>query len=793
MAIPRVPLNVDPSGYAGGLLRGIPIGGGGGGGAPGLLPGVGNLLERMMGLKEKFAQAQLNQMYQQLAAARQQQQWAASAQRRAAEEARKPTEEQLARRERERERRREEHKGVLFAEAMTESPTYSAMGQRPGLIKMLQAIGPQAAHQGMIESGRVLGQMGAAVAGAQGRGGAGGEAAPTPSPYRVVHGAGFETVEPGMYAGEGGGYTGFDPSRYQGRGGLQGLGRRRRAYKRGGTIPSTGTYKLHKGELVIPAGDVDKNSDLVTQLVHRKLTERIRIKPKGSYQAGTIQGELIGKAMEGDIPSFREILRAAGVSELEIDLTINGVTRERGGQTTSKANKIQRIKDYFSGALAPYAGGPGVPGAGEITEPRLLGGQKLLGPGRTIFGHPPPTHIPGPTTARTVAEIVEEAMPKAAKAAAKGGGRGKAIAAGIGIPAALAGIYMLARQGGKATKAPERDLWPWWALAAGAPGRWAAKVGEGRGAGVAAGEAIREQFAGLAGAPRALGEKLGETGFMQGLVGPGEELFGVGAKPAPKEEEDEKIKELIAALGAGAPGEAEPAEGTYEAASARVRAGDYGTPEQPLVLRGKLSDIEQAQREVESIPAYREAQEKTRRMEQEAERIFTMLEREGPLLDPQVYADLYQEGQRKMALGDRFRQITERREKANEAFMTSTAKALNQLTRDVALEKTKIGGRMELEELKQQGRLSSTQLRGFAEALPRLYGVTATGTPQERTRAKQQIASILLFLAPELQPGAQLTPENAAAMADRFSNLTGDEAQALTQALLAKLGGGGTE
>jgi len=515
--------------------------------------------------------------------------------------------------------------------------------------------------------------------------------------------------------------------------------------EKGGTIPKTGPYRLHKGELVIPKDEVD--DELVSTLIRRKLNERAG-KTLGDYQGGSLE-DLFRLAEAGDVPAFREILRSQGMSDSEITKAITSVNRGPGGRMVKGPAKAENIKNFLRKS-APAAGTamrdtPKPPGwLGSVVP---LGGIGLGAYGLSRMGGEP---TPEPTPrAGTLPGRLAEKLPRWLPYLGAGG-----AAPGLGLRT-LEGLLA------------------------------------GKGLPRAASAAVRKQVLGAADVG---GEAL--YGALQGITGEEEPLLPAPPVPSGPPEGRESLEEVIGGL-AGVLGPGGPPEGTYEAAAARTRAGDFGTPEKPLVLRGELSDIEQAQRDVEALPMYQEAKRKSDKAEREAEMIFSLLEREGRALAPEVYSDLYSEGERKMKLADRFRQITERKEKATEAFLATTSKNLQGVMRDIIREGA-IGDRMQmLEKLRQEGRLELGVVRADINTLPRLQIVAHTGNPRERTEAKESIRTILqrLLLYRELHAAAgdkqkyQGAENQLGDWTERFSAYSQGEAKAMVDALLESLGG----
>lgn len=200
---------------------------------------IQSLLERQMQLKEQMMRAQLRQMEQQRAAAKQQMR---EAKRRASRQSRIWG--------------RQNQQGVLsggrfhpesgmgsFVKGMIPAGMVDP-AQRERLYNMLRAIGIPAAYQGAMQSGRIMGQLGAeALRTAQ----------PHPSLFPV------QPLNPSGQMFAGGGFMGppvpspappmLPPQPPLSS--LAGAKLQGRTAEKGGRVPKTGTYKLHKGEVVL--------------------------------------------------------------------------------------------------------------------------------------------------------------------------------------------------------------------------------------------------------------------------------------------------------------------------------------------------------------------------------------------------------------------------------------------------------------------------------------------------------------------------------------------------------------
>lgn len=253
----------------------------------GAFGGLGALLARQLAMREQLQQAQLDAMRQQMAAAQEQAKYENIARQEDIKRAQR-----MEREERNRYRKQTERPFGLrradttaqdawanaygMAEALTASsprgPSFDP-NQTYNLARMIQAIGPQAAHQGMMQSGKLF----------AGQGGG------TPTSPGQLRAQGMEympsQVMPITEAGEYGssirGYQQTEPT-WQPRG----------VFEKGGRVPSTGAYKLHRGEVVVPRGAADV---LFPYAMRGGGPPRSAGPPRGSYQGGT--GALIDPRM----------------------------------------------------------------------------------------------------------------------------------------------------------------------------------------------------------------------------------------------------------------------------------------------------------------------------------------------------------------------------------------------------------------------------------------------------------------------------------------------------------------
>lgn len=223
---------------------------GAGGGGFGYMKG---LLERQMKLKEAMAKAQLSALAQQ----QRQAQWEMQQAKLRAAQGRYG---------------RGLSGGGTKTSAdrfMTEvAPSYMAEALHgpmatPGLdytTKMISAIGVPAAHQGLMQSGQILGGLGQqALSSGYGLAAQQSENQARLQQQMMANQAYLQAVAMGQSPGKGPG------------GG---------SYEKGGRVPKTGTYKLHKGEVVLNK----KQSDMMFPMPPQSCEG----KPKKSYQEGSM-------------------------------------------------------------------------------------------------------------------------------------------------------------------------------------------------------------------------------------------------------------------------------------------------------------------------------------------------------------------------------------------------------------------------------------------------------------------------------------------------------------------------
>jgi hypothetical protein len=253
------------------------------GSASGLFGYMQNLMERQMALKEAMMQSQLRAMEQERQIASEQFKMAQERARMQDAAMRKAMRPGLGRKvspQKMAQRYQAEVAPRKLAHALTQGGTFGAFGMAP-TQEAIEAIGIPAAHQGLMQSGRVLGQLG-------------GEALRTAQPYSgspfpvspIRHfyggmGAGGEGMIGGMPGTTSPVGPTMPPQVAAARGYIKG-----RSAEKGGRVPKTGTYKLHKDEIVLNKQQSDALFPSAKSAGIAPPLEALG-KPIGSYQEGS--------------------------------------------------------------------------------------------------------------------------------------------------------------------------------------------------------------------------------------------------------------------------------------------------------------------------------------------------------------------------------------------------------------------------------------------------------------------------------------------------------------------------
>lgn len=207
----------------------------------------------------------------------------------------------------------------------------------------LDYIGPGRAHAGMMQTGRLLSQVGGG-----GGGGAGGGVERAPLTGRRMVGG------PGLGAGRG------VRTPWPINEGLQALPQR----EKGGTIPETGPYELHKGEVVVSADQVDR--PLMAALKADKLNKMYSGQMDGK---GTGPGPPTAKSMVKD--EFRGgTLHGyqGGSLGAQASSPIIGASRSRAESPYS----LTKLLEWLSQVEAPGAIGGAPEGVDPLLEARNI-------------------------------------------------------------------------------------------------------------------------------------------------------------------------------------------------------------------------------------------------------------------------------------------------------------------------------------------------------------------------------------------------------------------------------------
>jgi hypothetical protein len=233
-----------------------------------------------------------------------------------------------------------------------------SMEQYPRTAQMIRAIGVPAAHQGLMQTGQLIAQM------------------TTPRGLNI-RGPSYH-LQPGQGPSLGGMET-------------------------GGRVPKTGTYTLHKNEVVVPK----KAADVLFPYSGPDA------RPKKSYQKGTgtpgFWQDLIDRARKkgGVVPSWRDI-----PGPLQMDIL----------QTVEQAQAPPLPEDPIGGAFpvdpgpvpgGTYMGAP-VPGPPTVTPPPP-GSLEITGMGRGVGGPTQfgaPGRLPGLAPGQTVSRMSPAAPPE---------------------------------------------------------------------------------------------------------------------------------------------------------------------------------------------------------------------------------------------------------------------------------------------------------------------------------------------------------------------------------------------
>lgn len=579
MAIPQVPLNVGPRGYAGSIVGNLRTPQGpsqlqtpdvytpGGGQSP-----IYNLLQEQARMRNAMAQKQLELMQEDLNRSR-----------------RKPhTPGPLVPQEYTQGGRGYDPRAEATMAAKAHARLNPQQAARAGpfaaqdLGGWLNYIGPQAAHEGLMQTGRLLSSQGSGgvitgpmpgptPTGASGRPGTRGWERPSRSVRPSLAGARRAYGSRGTGAGS---YS---------------LGSRERGTLPG-TVPETGPYKLHAGEVVLEADQVDE--PLLAALMEDKLgkTATGEIQPKGKktegYQAGSLSlppglGQIPADDPMGAVESARRMLAMQG----DMDAT----TRQALERYLSRAGiPPQRALVPYEG-LAQHVGGS----TGPIGPFEMRAGTELVpSPGGMLKRVAKNTDDVAMMLAREtgVSKSALRKMPKKALIAL-------AAVAGIGMLAAgVGGGEDIPGMPQRGAEPPEPEL---------PPEEFVGPPSPAQGISTPQGTMLSRYLAGLGELqPRGFGAREPEG------QGAGEFVRDIfGAEPQPTAEDADRILGISREGGKVTLPPAEPlpmardtrpedlagvfdehkkaqAERDLEVMLARVAEGDLGSKVNPLTLRG---------------------------------------------------------------------------------------------------------------------------------------------------------------------------------------------------------------
>lgn len=230
--------------------------------------GFGDLLSRQFALREQMQQAQLAQMQQDLLFQKQNQMrqgdiYGKSRMTQGVLSGVKPGTMAYENMQKAEQRARSYDMAEVLGRA-----SIGSLGTTPHIAKMINAIGgPRAAQEGLMQSGRIMGQLGSQAIGAGAQLGSNqmrSDAMRYEADKRAQTALQMQQLQ-------------FQQPQFQQQptGEQQGM-------EKGGRVPSTGTYKLHKGEVVVPR----KASDVMFPYAGGG-PKRSEGKARKSYQLGT--------------------------------------------------------------------------------------------------------------------------------------------------------------------------------------------------------------------------------------------------------------------------------------------------------------------------------------------------------------------------------------------------------------------------------------------------------------------------------------------------------------------------
>lgn len=369
MAVERVNLNIDPSGYAGSLVNPLPmpVGRGSGSGID-----LKALLDQAMRLRNAIAKAQISAIKEEVRRSRESSRFA-----------RKDRQDEFfARKNRRSGRERGPDYGSAAAALLSSNRAFRQPFDTENLAQWLRFIGPDAAHRGLMQSGALLGQTRAGINNPQPESPnatyrlTGDPSSVPESPYNLEDILSLQK-NPSVF--------GFEKGTLP------------------GTIPETGETEVHKGEVILSKDQVDE--PLLRYLIRDKL-KKLRsgqMDGKGTgpgrkrgYQGGSLQ--MIGRPSSASPSDFlRSDTAPMGLRKL---FTMN--RPELIPEKLRGLSSMGSLGHLFAGSDAGPAGNPfnvggGFPGGGEGFQPP--GGSDVMFPlaGETTPGRSPVLERPALT------------------------------------------------------------------------------------------------------------------------------------------------------------------------------------------------------------------------------------------------------------------------------------------------------------------------------------------------------------------------------------------------------------
>jgi hypothetical protein len=542
---------------------------------------------------------------------------------------------------------------------------------------------------------------------------------------------------------------------------MGGLGRR--SYKTGslpGTVPKTGKALIHKGEVVVPAKQVDPELMrwLVADAARKGTLPRGRNKNSKGYGCGSLKRGYQGGSMDED--AFWQLYN-------EMRSGVAQATPGQGATTGASIGGGPMANLYRSGAMEELA---------DLSKRDKLTLQRALDD------------------------------------AAKGGknltqytkyfkGKGKwGIVAALGAGALAVGS---AEFGGPPSPKGTTKVLP-------TPGEYRSRVGPGRtardryprqhpGGIVPAPPDPPTGYGGPLGAALGLGEELKERvtrppereggGIMRMMGRAGEALEPVGRMlgygEAPPQEPD--VAPVAPAPPSSVPYNPAQARGSLGLAASRVKQGDLGTPERPLELIGVPSEREEAFRDLSGMYEQKRDQHEGAMLELRAKQTMDRLSKWGHTMDKDTYNVLNSQAKMDMALAQDYKKRVREREKSLEEELKASTELSTALAKIFAKEQA-MGERQvtNIEKRAEQTRINYLY-KGQAASLPGVYKTaTSHSSAARRAEAMAEVATILQNLQKVIK-GESLSMREADEMVQELMEMPPEEAQEFFQRLQEKV------